>query len=137
MFHRFILSVVFLPLVISCSFQKEIQAEQLLVHCCVGNLVIAVFFWLYMSLLTKFLNRDLRAAFTLEERRTQITIFKAPRVHIDESFHYPLSESSWLSQRADARFERYRQQWSTVLEIPADKDSAGSAAGSDAPSLQC
>lgn len=91
-----------------------------------------------MSLLTKFLNKNLRAVFTSEERGTHRIIFKAPGVLIDKSVHYPSSESSWLSQRADAHFQKYRQQWNTGLEILIDKDSsAGSAAGSHALSLQC
>lgn len=57
-----------------------------------------------MSLITKFLNRDLRAVFTSKERGTQIIIFETPGVHIDKSLHYPSSESSWLSQRTDAYF---------------------------------
>lgn len=62
-----------------------------MVHYSVGNSVIAVFF-LLLSLLTKFLNRDLRAVSAPEEKGTQIIIFKALRVHIDKSLHYLLSE---------------------------------------------
>lgn len=53
--------------------------------------MIAVFF-LLLSLLAKFLNRDLRVVSASEEKGTQIIIFKALRVHIDKSLHYLLSE---------------------------------------------
>lgn len=66
--------------------QKGIQTYKV-VHYCVGNSGITVLFFL-LSLLTKFLNRNLRAVFASEERGTQRMSFKALRVHVDKSLHY-------------------------------------------------